>query len=127
MNLKNVMVKFPNSAKVYSFRTDLDAKVGDVVVCDTVQGYCIAEVKEVNTDLSMAKKWIVDIVDKQNHLRRLQEEKKKVDIFFEKKRLHTEMETRMCDMIEENNMNVFKIIATHDSTMLQLVRKYQLL
>lgn len=127
MKLKNVMVKFPNNpnSRIYSFRTDLDAKVGDTVVCDTMNGYCIAEVLEVNTDLSMAKRWIVDIVDKPNHLLRLHEERKKVEIFQEKNRLYKEMATRMDDLAKGDRMAVFKMIATYDNAMFQLVKKYQ--
>jgi len=76
---KVVGVGFEGQAKIYHFKTDLELKVGDVVVCDTSIGLNLGVVRVSETDVKVSKdiditKWIVCKIDMTEHRVRLEKE-----------------------------------------------------
>jgi hypothetical protein len=80
MEIKYAVVKFHESSKEYTYRTDLDLEKGDLVVVSSPHsGYAVVTVIDVSgltqSQRSMATKWIVQKVDITEHLARLERQK----------------------------------------------------
>lgn len=76
---KIVLVKFLKKSGLsdseYAFYTDLDLKEDDIVVCDTKNGYSLAQyVKEAEdaSERALANRWIIDTVNMEAQNRRLE-------------------------------------------------------
>lgn len=76
---KIVLVRFLNksglSGSEYAFYTDLDLKENDIVVCDTKNGYSLAQYvgEAIDTsEMALANRWIIDTVNMEAHNRRLE-------------------------------------------------------
>lgn len=83
MNKRTVLVKFARDGKEYPYLTDLDLKVDDFAIVDTGSresyGYHTVKVTQVqglmeNQRLS-GNKWIVQVLDVENHVTRLKKQK----------------------------------------------------
>lgn len=114
--MKTAYIKFKNNNVLYAFKTDLDLVFGQVVVCDTVNGYIVGTVSDISDDVDKkAKKWIVDVVDVRKHERRLKLEKKKDQI---KKKLEDRRK-------QLQDISVYKILAEKDIEMSKLLKEYE--
>ena len=112
---KVVSVKFDGYAyKTYDFFTDLELKVGDVVVVDTQNGLQVAEVVDVDVDSSKATKWVVDKVDMEAHKARIEREKRL-------KEITQKMEARRKKL---EKFEVYRMLAEKDDEMAELLKQY---
>jgi sulfate adenylyltransferase subunit 1 (EFTu-like GTPase family) len=78
-----VGVQFKGHPTEYIFSTDIELKVGDMVVCDTRYGLSIGEVinLEVSEEQALKScKWIVQRIDMAAHEARLEKVKRVGDI-----------------------------------------------
>ena len=73
-NFKIVKVTFPNTSKVYTYKTVIDLEKGDQVIVDAPSsGFTIVEVQEIipaietNLDFGFNVKWIVSKVDTEQY------------------------------------------------------------
>ena len=115
--VKTVSVKFINgyTSSVYDFRTNLNLKEGDIVVCDTSRGYQVAQVLVVNEVASRkATKWVVDIVDVDKHKARLAAE-------AEAKKIKAEIDKRIKKFQETE---LIKMMAASDYQIALLMKEY---
>ncbi len=59
----------------YDFKTDLELKIDDPVVCDTARGFSVGKVVGLLESSTKATNWIVQKVDVKGHQARLWLEK----------------------------------------------------
>jgi hypothetical protein len=70
--MKYVQIIFAGNYEAkYDFKTDLDLKVDDPVVCDTARGYSVGKVVGFVENSTKATNWIVQKVDVEGHQARL--------------------------------------------------------
>jgi hypothetical protein len=86
--VKIVQVYFAGNYQVaYDFKTDLDLQTGDVVVCDTgvyIKGnytpkFSIGKVGQIIDHSDKATKWVVQEIDGEAHMERLEREQQRLD------------------------------------------------
>ncbi|MET3209675.1 UNVERIFIED_CONTAM: hypothetical protein ABIC26_002622 [Paenibacillus sp. PvR008] len=68
---KIAFVKHNGNPALYAFKTDIELKKDDWVVCDTSRGFETARVVKVEESDCVATKWIVAKVDMRNHENRV--------------------------------------------------------
>lgn len=113
---KVVGVKFSGTYSTYAFKTDLDLKVDDLVVCDTSRGYSVGKVAG-GTDVSKATKWIVQKVDVAAFEARKAKE-------AELEKMLRKMETRRKKV---ESLSLYRSLAKDDPIMADYVRAYDTL
>lgn len=114
--MKGAVIKFEGNYKQYEFKTDLDLKKGDLVVCDTSIGYSVGEVINLLEEITnKATKWLVCKVDLENHKARLVKEAKLKD-------LKAKMEKRRKQL---QDIQVYELLAKDDPEMASLLVEFQ--
>lgn len=101
--------------KDYDFYTNIKLNPGDTVVVETVHGLRLAKVNGLKMSSSYANKWVVDVVDLNEHKNRIYSEERK-------KALKESMELR-AKKLEE--IEQFKALAETDPEMKHLLEQYQ--
>jgi uncharacterized protein (DUF1919 family) len=104
-----------NHYKPYDFKTDLDLKEGDLVVCDTARGYNVGQVVGIKESSKSATKWIVCKVDLEAHQKRLEHEKKLAEI-------KAKMEQRRKKL---ESLQIYRMLAQEDPEMAKLLKEYE--
>ncbi|GEM_PF-5762576 len=108
-------IDFKFAAKTYYFKNDLDLSIGDLVVVDTVQGYQLGKVTEVNANPKInVLKWVVDKVNKSRHQERLKKEAKLKEIKSKMDKRRKELE----------DIHLYQILAEKDDAMRDLLQDY---
>lgn len=111
--------RYGDCSKEYAFKTDVeDLKEGDVVVCDCSSGYSLGVVTSVIEGVSkVATKWIIQKVDVEAHVAKLEAEKKLIQ-------LKRKMIKRASELTV---MSQFEILAEKDEQMAELLSEFKLI
>jgi uncharacterized membrane protein len=113
---KTIRVEFRGTNTLYDFRSSLDLKTGDAVVCDTIRGLVVGNVVAVLDTLTKnAVKMIVDKVDMDNYNKRLEIEKRKRMIKDKMVERRKEIEEKI----------IYKTLAEVDPMMAKLLNEYE--
>jgi sporulation protein YlmC with PRC-barrel domain len=120
----SVLMEKSYSNKNYSFYTDLELEVGDKVVCDTVNGLVVGEVKEINVKTPSAKvtKFIVDKIDIKGHQLRLEREEIRKEKELKLAKIKKEMDKEISKTME---MTFYEKYAEKNPEIKKLLEEYK--
>jgi hypothetical protein len=114
MILNVAVVQFPSGYKNYHFKNDIeDLKKGDTVVVDTINGMAVGLVVGFEDASVKAEKWVVQKVDLEKHLERIERENKI-------KELKRKMEKRRKEL---EDIQLYVMLAKEDQEMAEMVKQ----
>lgn len=109
-------IKFESGRNIYCFKHDIEGlQENDYVVCDTVRGFSLGQV--VNTtpshyNTTLAAKWIVQRVDLEPHLQRLEAEKitrkRKSEVAAKRRELKSRLDAKLALFRKNHELELLK-------------------
>ncbi|KAF6620567.1 hypothetical protein HFE03_07900 [Paenibacillus sp. EKM102P] len=108
---KIAMVKHNGNSKEYAFKTDINLNIGDLVVCDTANGYETGRVQNItDQDYWATKRWIVSRIDTKSHVERVKKEKKISELNQQIEMRRNEYEGKINDLIAQHDKVMFDLL-----------------
>jgi hypothetical protein len=125
---QSIRVRFTNSynsSSSYDFLCNIEGiKSGDLVVVDTSNGYCCAEVTAIGISSARATKWVVSKVDLQPFFNRIADEKASIVKRNAIALLKKKMEARRAKI---QDAEVYAQLAQSDDEMAELLKQLEAL